>query len=258
VNATAVTAADAAAPAAPAPASPLPTLSWPPREDADADAPGSATDWLAPDDVDPANRRIIKTPLPPPASLPPAGTAGTSATAGDRAAGAGAYLVSDLDPDAADHLSLVPPSGGIETRPDELVPHSATIVPGQVLTSDHLVWILAQNNARDISVFHAPTAFGRVDAEWYVLATGLGLRHVHSLKDAIVHAVKQTMVPGLSSAAVAGGGKRRTPEHWEVIDLNDTVVHLMTEHGRELYDLEQLWTHGFTQEDLEAEEGDSR
>ena len=40
--------------------------------------------------------------------------------------------------------------------------------------------------------------------------------------------------------------------------LNDTVVHLMTEHGRELYDLEQLWTHGFTQEDLEAEEGDSR
>ena len=72
---------------------------------------------------------------------------------------------------------------------------------------------LAQNNARDISVFHAPSEFGRVDAEWYVLATGLGLRHVHSLKDAIVHAVKQTKVPGLSSSAVAGGGKPRKPHN---------------------------------------------
>ena len=90
-----------------------------------------------------------------------------------------------------------------------------------------------------------------MDAEHYIIATGLGLRHVHSLKDAIVHAVKQTKVPGLSSAAVAGGGKRRTPEHWEVIDLNDIVVHLPTAHGREVYNLEELWTHGFTHEDLD-------
>lgn len=228
------------------------TLSWPPRDEDDGRAAGSgnAAEWLAPEDVDPTNRRVIKMSE---LSSSIAAPAQSSSALGDNTGDANTYIVSGLDPDAADHLSQLPISGGLETRPDELVPHSATIVPGQTLTSDHLVWILAQNNARDISVFHAPSEFGRVDAEWYVLATGLGLRHVHSLKDAIVHAVKQTNVPGLSSSAVAGGGKRRTPEHWEVIDLNDIVVHLMTEHGRQVYDLEQLWRHGFTEEDLEME-----
>ena len=206
-----------------------------------------ATDWLAPADLEPANRRVIK-----PSPLPNLTTTATADNDDDDDSGASrSYMVSDLDPDVADYISQPQPSGGLEAQPDKLVPHDGTIVEGQTLTSDHIVWILAQNNARDISVFHAPTEFGRMDAEHYIIATGLGLRHVHSLKDAIVHAVKQTKVPGLSSAAVAGRWK--TP-HTRALggdrpqrhcgSLNDSTRARSVQFGGTL-------THGFTHEDLD-------
>ena len=208
--------------------SPSKTLTWPPQEE--DDSVGEANDWLAPSDVDPSNRRVVKQ-----------RQQAASEAADSHSVDPENYLASELDPDAARHTAESSSLGGLEAQPDKLIPHDDNIVEGQPLTKDHIVWILAQNNARNISAYHAPTEFGRVDGEYYIVASALSLRHLQSLRDSLIHAVKQTKIPGLSSAAVALGSKRRTPQHWEVIDLNDILIHIMTEHGRELYSLESMW-----------------
>jgi ribosomal silencing factor RsfS len=181
------------------------------------DVGGGALDWLAPDDVDVKNRRVMKN------------MAGTFDPDADR------QLVKDQIQDENSNLE------------NRMFDTTFQIVEGEPLSSDHIVSILAQNNARNIRQYRHV----RTDAETYIIATGLSLRHVRSLKDALVYAAKKTKIPGLSSSSVAASGRKSPLAHWDIIDLRETVVHLLTEQGRELYDLETLWTVGLTEKDME-------
>ena len=197
-----------------------------------------ALDWLAPDDVDVNNRRVLK-------RRPPLRREKSIFDKLHRASPT--TTTSLLDPDAEFHDENYanPLKTGLETS---LETSNYEVIPGVPLTADHIVHILADNNARNIQQYHQV----RTDAEHYIIATGLSLRHVRSLKDALVHAAKKTKIPGLSSSNVAGSGRKSPLEHWEIIDLRDTMVHLMTDQGRELYDLEGLWVHGLTEKDMET------
>ena len=189
-----------------------------------------ASDWLAPDDVDTSNRRVMK------ARPQVARELSSSSPA----------LAGLLDPDGAEwhHDPLYGQPNGLETQ--VLTP--MTVVENEPLTAEHIVYILAQNNARNIQQYHQV----RTDAEHYIIASGLSLRHVRSLKEALVHAAKQTKIVGLSSSNIASGGRKSPLAHWEIIDLRETMIHIMTDQGRELYDLEGLWLNGITEQDMEG------
>ena len=236
----------------------------------DHDHDSAAADWLAPGDVDPTNKRIMKqsthhysprqaalsTSFPTMGEddpLPGAATSTSTTSTASTTSTSSSFTTSKtditgaLDPDAEWHdvirASTLP--GGLERTRDFTQPMQ--IVEGVPLSSDHIIDILAENNARNIQQFDQV----RADAEHYIIATGLSLRHVRSLRDALVFAAKKTKVPGLSSSSIASGGKKSPLMHWEVINLRETMVHVLTEQGRILYDLETLWTKGLTEKDLE-------
>jgi ribosome silencing factor RsfS/YbeB/iojap len=241
---------------------------WAPKEESadDGNAEGgggnnSASAWLAPDDVEPTNRRIMKTRHQGPAT-------GLQYFARDKKEmeedekdeedkeGKKKWstdITDALDPDAecyeAIQRSKISCGGrkGLEVKWSEESPSTIVISEGVPLSVEQIVHILAENNARDIHQYDQI----RVDAEHYVIATGLSLRHVRSLKDALVHSAKKTKVAGLSSSNIASSGKRSPMAHWELIDLREIVVHIMTSQGRKLYNLEGLWKNGITEKDLE-------
>ncbi len=70
-----------------------------------------------------------------------------------------------------------------------------------------------------------------------IIASGTSDRHVKSLADAVVEAVKKQ---GVEPIGVEGEGSRE----WMLVDLGDVIVHVMHPQTRAFYNLEKLWTVG--------------
>ena len=68
-----------------------------------------------------------------------------------------------------------------------------------------------------------------------IICSGTSSRHVQTLATKVVQAVKQNGVQPLSHEGENSGD-------WVLIDLADTVVHIMHPEAREFYSLEKLWT----------------
>ena len=103
------------------------------------------------------------------------------------------HLVSDLDPDAADHLSQHHLAVVLKHALISLC-HTRVLLPRtSSYIGPHRMDSCTEQCKRYL--YFMPTEFGRVDASTTYLQLVLACV-VHSLKDAIVHAVKQTKVPG--------------------------------------------------------------
>ncbi len=70
-----------------------------------------------------------------------------------------------------------------------------------------------------------------------VIASGTSTRHVKSMSDEVVVTAKNL---GISPLGVEG---EREAE-WVLVDLGDTIFHVMLPRTREFYGLERLWTVG--------------
>jgi len=73
--------------------------------------------------------------------------------------------------------------------------------------------------------------------DYMVVATATSSRHAQSLCEHIVEKVKQN---GMQPLGVEG----QPGSDWVLLDLGDVVVHVMTGHAREFYQLEKLWSVG--------------
>jgi ribosome silencing factor RsfS/YbeB/iojap len=71
--------------------------------------------------------------------------------------------------------------------------------------------------------------------DYIVIATGTSTRHVQSMADEVVVAAKKL---GMMPLGVEG----EKEAEWVLVDLGDTVVHVMLPRTREFYALERLWT----------------
>ncbi len=71
--------------------------------------------------------------------------------------------------------------------------------------------------------------------ESFVFATGTSDRHVRSVADAIIEALKQG---GDRPLGVEGYDDGR----WVLIDANDAIIHVFLRETREHYALERLWS----------------
>lgn len=68
-----------------------------------------------------------------------------------------------------------------------------------------------------------------------VIATGTSTRHVKSMADEVVITAKKL---GMMPLGVEG----EKEAEWVLVDLGDTVIHVMLPRTREFYALERLWT----------------
>jgi len=68
-----------------------------------------------------------------------------------------------------------------------------------------------------------------------VFVTGTSTRHVKSIAQTIAEKAKKEGCPAL-------GVEGEADADWVLVDLGDVVAHVMTEQGREHYQLEALWS----------------
>jgi ribosome-associated protein len=71
--------------------------------------------------------------------------------------------------------------------------------------------------------------------DYMIVASGTSSRHVKALADAVAEKSREA---GHRPAGIEGeaGGE------WVLLDLNDTLVHVMLPRVREFYNLEKLWS----------------
>ncbi len=71
--------------------------------------------------------------------------------------------------------------------------------------------------------------------DYLVIVSGTSTRHVKSMGDEVVVTAKKFGMPPM-------GIEGEKDAEWMLVDLGDTVVHLMLPRIREFYGLERLWT----------------
>ena len=74
-------------------------------------------------------------------------------------------------------------------------------------------------------------------ADYMIIAEGTSRRHVASIADHLVYAVKHA---GLLPIGVEG----QDSAEWVLVDLGDVIVHIMMPDTRAYYELEKLWQVG--------------
>lgn len=71
--------------------------------------------------------------------------------------------------------------------------------------------------------------------DFMIVCTGTSKRHVSSIAD---HVAKESKLAGLVPLGIDG----QDLGEWVVLDMGSTIVHVMQEEQRELYQLEKLWS----------------
>ena len=94
---------------------------------------------------------------------------------------------------------------------------------------------LADAKALDVVVLDVQKISDFTD--YMVIATGTSTRHVTSVADRVIDALRMT---GVRATGVEG----REVGEWVLIDFGGAVVHVMRQQTRDFYNLEKLWGEG--------------
>jgi ribosome-associated protein len=71
-------------------------------------------------------------------------------------------------------------------------------------------------------------------ADYFLIASGTGERHVKTIADNVEAGMKER---GVKPYSIEGNRDGR----WVIIDYQNVIVHIFLEQLRDLYDLESLW-----------------
>ncbi|UPQ88608.1 ribosome silencing factor [Vibrio sinaloensis] len=98
--------------------------------------------------------------------------------------------------------------------------------------NDFLVDKIDDMKAQDIKTIDVQGKSSITD--FMIVCTGTSKRHVSSIAE---HVAKESKLAGLAPLGIDG----EEQGEWVVLDMGSTIVHVMQEEQRELYQLEKLW-----------------
>ncbi len=98
--------------------------------------------------------------------------------------------------------------------------------------NDFLVDKVDDMKAQDIKTIDVQGKSSITD--YMIICTGTSKRHVSSIAD---HVAKESKLAGITPLGIDG----EEQGEWVVLDMGTTIVHIMQEDQRELYQLEKLW-----------------
>jgi len=98
--------------------------------------------------------------------------------------------------------------------------------------NDFLVDKIDDMKAQDIKTIDVQGKSSITD--FMIVCTGTSKRHVSSIAE---HVAKESKLAGLLPLGIDG----EEQGEWVVLDMGSTIVHVMQEEQRELYQLEKLW-----------------
>lgn len=130
-----------------------------------------------------------------------------------------AEIEAELDMTFDDEFDQVP-------RDDDLYERSLTNALTAAKCADEM-------RAKDIVVLDMTKIASIVD--FFVIATGTSRRQLHAIADEVNRQLKGE--EGNTRLGIEG---YRTEANWILVDFGDVVLHVFTEEGRQLYDLENL------------------
>lgn len=102
-----------------------------------------------------------------------------------------------------------------------------------VLVRDAVIARLDAMKANDLKVIDVRGKTSITDC--LVIASGTSTRHVRSMGDEVILTAKKFGLPPI-------GVEGEKDAEWMLVDLGDTVVHVMLPRARDFYGLERLWT----------------
>jgi ribosome-associated protein len=98
---------------------------------------------------------------------------------------------------------------------------------------NHIAKALATNKAEDVNIIDLGKQCSFAD--FMIVATGRGSRHVSALADYVVQAARKQGGKVLSIEGKETGD-------WVLIDTGDIIVHLFRPEVRDFYGLEKMWS----------------
>lgn len=99
--------------------------------------------------------------------------------------------------------------------------------------SDLVINMLENGKAKDIVRLDVRSLTTVTD--YMIVASGSSIRHVKALADAVSDRAREA---GHKPASIEGA----EGSEWVLLDLQDTLVHVMLPRVREFYNLEKLWS----------------
>jgi len=133
-------------------------------------------------------------------------------------------------PKAAASATVVAVPGKSPRKSSKARPDNSTV---DVLVRDAVIARLDAMKANDLKVIDVRGKTSITDC--LVIASGTSTRHVRSMGDEVIVTAKKFGLPPI-------GVEGEKDAEWMLVDLGDTVVHVMLPRARDFYGLERLWT----------------
>ncbi len=131
---------------------------------------------------------------------------------------------------AAQPVVVLPPPG---KAPRKTGKAKSTVQTVDVQVRDAVIARLDAMKANDLKVIDVRGKTSITDC--LVIASGTSTRHVRSMGDEVIVTAKKFGLPPI-------GVEGEKDAEWMLVDLGDTVVHVMLPRARDFYGLERLWT----------------
>ena len=103
-------------------------------------------------------------------------------------------------------------------------------VPDNIVKTIHKV--LSDNKAKDITKINLEKKSSIAD--YMIICSGTSNRHVISLSNYLVEALKKENLNTLNVEGIKNGD-------WVLVDAGDIIIHLFRSEVREYYGLEKMW-----------------
>ena len=106
------------------------------------------------------------------------------------------------------------------------------------IKSEKITSILESKKARDVSVINISKI--TVIADYFIICSGSSTTHIKALADEVETQMKES---GEKYLRREGYNSAR----WILLDYSDVIVHIFHEEDRNFYNLERLWSDGFSE-----------